>query len=74
MFPQLTPEERKVWYIDAVRGSLVINHGVTGKTADVAIKKYQLQDRLNRFPEIQMHYDTDDVADEIVKLGYLANS
>lgn len=71
MFPKLTSEERKIWYIDAVRGSLVINHGVTGKMADAAIEKYQLQDRLTRFPETQMHYDTDDVADEIVKLGYL---
>ena len=59
-----TMNERKNWYVEAVRGSLVINHGLSGEDAEQAILDCRLQERLDLYPS-QMHFDTDDIADEI---------
>ena len=58
-----TLNERKNWYVEA-KGSLVINHGLSGKDTEQAISDYRLQERLDLYPS-QMHFDTDDIADEI---------
>ena len=65
-------EQTKTWYTNAVRNALIMHHRATDNEADCAISAYHLKVRLDRYPEAQLHYDVDDIADEIVSLGLLA--
>lgn len=57
--------EEKKWYIEAVESCLILR-GLTKAQATALIKKYKLKERLDNFPEIQMHYDVEVAADEIM--------
>ena len=59
--------ENKKWYMSAVEGCLVLR-GMTKEQADTLIRKYKLQERLDAFPEVQLHYDVEVTADEIVMM------
>ena len=66
----ITPEklmELKDWYISAVEGCLILR-GMYKEQAQDLMKKYRLKERIELFPEIQLHYDIEVVADEICKL------
>lgn len=57
--------ENKSWYMSAVESCLILR-GMTRSQALSLIKNYQLQERLDAFPEVQLHYDVEVTADEIV--------
>lgn len=63
-------QEQKLWYLDAVKRALMTNHGLSDARADASISAYQLQKRLELYPGIQLHYDVEDIADEIVEDGF----
>ena len=67
-------EASKKWYVEAVRSALILNYCATGEEADNALSAYQLQTRLDKYPEAQLHYDVEDIADEIVEGGFLQKS
>ena len=58
--------ENKEWYMDAVESCLILR-GMTRSKANAMIQKYQLKERLDAFPEIQLHYDIDATADEVIE-------
>ncbi len=58
-------KENKVWYMSAVESCLILR-GMTKNQARKMIRDYQLKERLDAFPEIQLHYDVEVTADEIV--------
>ncbi len=60
--------ENKAWYMDAVESSLILR-GMTREQARELIEKYNLKGRLDAYPEIQLHYDVEVAADEIVAAG-----
>lgn len=57
--------ELKRWYMAEVRACLA-GRGMTGEQADDLIRSYKLQERLDAFPDVQMHYAIEVTADEIV--------
>lgn len=57
--------EDKTWYLAAVEECLILR-GISKKQAKQLIKNYRLKERLDRFPEIQLHYDVEVTADEIL--------
>lgn len=59
------------WYKSAVKSAIVLNCGVSESVAQRAIKKYRLNERIKRFPEIQIHYDPDSVVNEMKSKGIL---
>ncbi len=59
-------EKDKQWYMEAVKGSIVLR-GVDPDIARDAIEKFKLRERLDRFPEGQFHEDIEDVADDIIR-------
>lgn len=59
--------ETKEWYFDAVVGSLVLR-GFTKPQALSMIEAYKLAERLEKFPDIQLHYDVDATAEEIMAM------
>lgn len=59
--------ELKAWYISAVEGCLILR-GMYKEQAQDLIKKYKLNERIDLFPETQLHYDVEVVADEIYKM------
>lgn len=63
-----TLEERKSWYMSAVESCLILR-GMTREKALDLIGKYKLRERLDAFPELQMHYDVEVTADEIVSVA-----
>lgn len=66
----ITPEklmELKDWYISAVEGCLILR-GMYKEQAQDLMKKYKLKERIDLFPETQLHYDVEVVADEIYKM------
>lgn len=67
-------ERIKQRYIDAVKTALIANHGLSDSDAAASISAYQLQERFDLQPYIQLHYDVEDIADEIIEEGYSAAS
>ena len=61
-------EETIEWYFDAVLGSLVLK-GYTKQQALKMIDTYKLKERLEKFTDIQLHYDVEVIADEIVEMS-----
>ena len=61
-------DEYKSWYMSAVESCLILR-GITKENANELIRKYKLEERLNMFPEIQLHYDVEVVADEILSVA-----
>ena len=59
--------ENKNWYMDAVESSLILR-GMTRDRARDLIKQYDLRGRLDAFPELQLHYDVEVTADEIMRM------
>ncbi len=60
-------QEYKSWYMSAVEGSLILR-GMTKQEAVNIITKYKLKERLDEFPDIQMHYDIEATVNEILEL------
>ena len=44
------------WYTDAVRSDFILNYGLTSEAADAAIARYMLKEKLEEYPEVQLHY------------------
>lgn len=61
-------ERDKAWYMSAVEGCLILR-GMTEEQAVELINKYQLKERLDAFPDVQLHYDVEVTADEIVTVA-----
>ena len=59
--------ENKAWYMSAVESCLILR-GMTREQAQELIKKYNLQGRLDAFPELQLHYDVEVIAEEIASV------
>lgn len=60
--------ESKSWYMSAVESCLILR-GMTKKEATDLITKYRLEERIDAFPELQLHYDVEVTADEIVSVA-----
>lgn len=60
--------ENKSWYISAVESCLILR-GMTKEDAAELIKKNRLEERIDAFPELQLHYDVEVTADEIVSVA-----
>lgn len=58
----------KAWYMSAVEGCLILR-GMTKEQASELIKQYRLEERIDAFPDLQLHYDVEVTADEIVSAG-----
>lgn len=58
----------KEWYMSAVESCLILR-GMTKEQAISLIKKYRLKERLDAFPDIQLHYDVEVTADEILSVA-----
>ncbi len=56
--------KKKQWYMDAVSSSLILR-GLYKEDAMEGVRKYRLKERLDNSLDFQMHYDVEDVADEI---------
>ena len=61
-------QEGKKWYMSAVEGSLVLR-GMTKEDAMDLINKYRLQEKLDLFPDIQMHYPIEATVKEILAVA-----
>ena len=60
--------KEKAWYIAAVESCLILR-GMSKEQAVKLIKKYKLSERIDSFPELQLHYDVEVTADEIVAVA-----
>ena len=58
-------QESKSWYMSAVEGNLVLR-GMTKEEAIGLMDNYKLQERLDAFPDIQLHYDIDATVNEML--------
>lgn len=58
----------KEWYMSAVESCLILR-GITREQALQLIKNYKLKERVDAFPEIQLHYDVEVTADEIITVA-----
>ena len=63
--------KRKKWYMNAVKSYLVLHMGVNEREAKRAIRRYRLSGRINRFPDIQMHYSIKSTVQEMEEDGCL---
>ena len=63
--------KKKKWYMNAVKSYIVIHMGVDEKEARRAIKRYRLAGRINRYPDIQMHYSIKSTVQEMEEDGCL---
>jgi len=61
-------QESKSWYLSAVESSLILR-GMTKEEAMNLIDAYKLQERLDAFPDIQMHYDIEATVNEILEVA-----
>ena len=59
--------KRKKWYMDAVKSYLILHLCMSEKDARRAIRKYHLRERINRFPDIQMHYSIRSTVEEMME-------
>ena len=59
------------WYIDAVRSDLILNQGMTSEAADAAMERYMLKEKLEEYPDVQLHYSISSTTREMRELGYL---
>ncbi len=59
------------WYTDAVRSDLILNQGLTTEAADAAMKRYMLKEKLEEYPDVQLHYSVSSTTREMRELGYL---
>ena len=64
-------KDEKKWYIDAVRSDLILNHGLTSEAADAAMKRYMLKEKVEEFPDIQLHYSISSTTREMRETGCL---
>lgn len=58
----------KAWYMSAVESCLILR-GMTKEEANELIIRYRLSERIDAFPELQLHYDVEVTADEIVAVA-----
>lgn len=61
-------EAEKRWYMNAVEGCLILR-GMNREEALLKISEYKLQERLDKYPEIQMHYDIEATVEEILDIA-----
>ena len=61
-------QKSKAWYMSAVESSLVLR-GMTKEEAIALINLYKLQERLDAFPDIQLHYDIDATVNEVLAIA-----
>ena len=61
-------QEDKLWYMSAVESCLILR-GMAKEEARDLIRKYKLQERLDEFPDIQMHYDIEATVNEILAVA-----
>lgn len=61
-------EENKSWYLSAVESCLILR-GMSKEQASDLIRRYKLKERLDQFPDVQLHYDVETTADEIVTVA-----
>jgi len=57
----------KEWYYDAVLGGLVLT-GMMKDEAVALMDEYKLKEKLDKYPDVQLHYDIDGVVAEIYQL------
>lgn len=57
--------QNKAWYMSAVESCLILR-GMTKEEANELIIRYRLGERIDTFPELQLHYDVEVTADEII--------
>lgn len=55
----------KSWYMSAVEGNLVLR-GMTKEEAIGLMDNYKLKERLDAFPDVQLHYDIDATVNEML--------
>lgn len=60
-------EGSKEWYYDAVHSSLILRRE-TKQEAEQLLKKYMLKERLDQYPQVQLHYDVEATADEVLEM------
>lgn len=58
-------QESKSWYMSAVEGNLVLR-GMTKEEAIGLMDNYKLKERLDAFPDVQLHYDIDATVNEML--------
>lgn len=64
-------EDYKRWYYSAVKSELILNWVMQEEEAEEAISKYHLRERLDKYPDVQMHYDPESVALEMFREGFI---
>ncbi len=57
------------WYLNAVRSDLILNHGLTKDAAETAMKCYMLKEKLEKYPDVQLHYSISSVIREMRDLN-----
>ena len=62
----------KIWYFDAVKSDLILNYGLTEKSALQTIKKYGLQKMLDEYPDVQLICTIEDTTAEMYQMGLVA--
>ena len=67
-------EKEKKWYTDAVRSFLILNYGMASEVADEAMTRYMLKEKLDEFPEIQLHYSIESAIWEMENQGCIPKS
>lgn len=55
----------KEWYMAAVESCLILR-GLTRQEAKSFMERYKLSERIDKYPEVQLHYDVDATVDEIL--------
>jgi hypothetical protein len=62
-------KDLKEWYMEAVKGDLVLNHGLLPSEADRVIFEYGLQKSIDADPANQLHDDPHDVSRDMKQQG-----
>lgn len=68
----VTMTELKEWYYNAVKGDLVLNHGLLPYEAEQALDEYGLRYKLENYTEIQLHDDPTSVTFHMDKRGIIS--
>lgn len=65
-------EKEIKWYRSAVKGALVIKAGILEEDAERVIQAYNLDNKMQEDPYIGLHYDPEDVAEEMISRGLVS--
>ena len=62
---ELSREQLKIWYFNAVRSVLILEKGLLPDEADAVLETANLRENLELYTEAQMHDDPRDVAEDL---------